>query len=94
MIDKKEMDILKQLSKLQFTEQKEAELMRDMNRTLRTMGMLEEIRSDFPVAAVCEMREDEVTASLPQETMLKNAPSAENGFFICPGGKQDDSPTA
>lgn len=94
MIDKKEWEILKQLSKLQFTEQEEAELMRDMNRTLRTIGMLEESKSDFPVTVVCEPREDEITASLPQEEVLENAPSAENGFFICPGGKQNDSTTA
>ena len=79
----KEIERLSVLSKLSFSDGEIGTLRSDMEKII---SLAETVSKSNPIGALADetptkMRKDEPADSLPAEQILKNAPSAENGFF-------------
>ena len=78
------------LARLKLTEAEVNQYTEQMNSILDYAAMLNEIDTHdvVPTAHAVQLynvlREDEVSPSMDQEKVLKNAPEAEDGFFRVP----------
>jgi aspartyl-tRNA(Asn)/glutamyl-tRNA(Gln) amidotransferase subunit C len=89
-VTKKDVEHVAKLARLEFNEQQKEKLTQEMNDILKYIGKLNEVDTSNvePLSHVIElsnvMREDEVTPSLSQENVLKNAPEKTEKFFKVP----------
>lgn len=89
-VDKKLVDKLADLAKLNFNEAEEQEIISDLNKMVDFVGALKEIPVEGvePLIYMNEdmnvMREDEVKMEITKEEALKNAPLADSDYFKVP----------
>lgn len=88
-ISRQEINALAKLSKLEFSEERAAELCGEMEEIIRFADKINEmVEGNTEVIrqvggreiSYFDLRDDEVTESLPQEKVLSNVQS-ENGYF-------------
>ncbi|MBC8046496.1 MAG: Asp-tRNA(Asn)/Glu-tRNA(Gln) amidotransferase subunit GatC [Fimbriimonadaceae bacterium] len=89
-VDKQLVDKLANLSKLNFTESEEQEIIKDLNKMVDFVDKLKEIPVDgvepliYMIDETNVMREDEVKMEITKEEALKNAPLADSDYFKVP----------
>ncbi|WND02456.1 Asp-tRNA(Asn)/Glu-tRNA(Gln) amidotransferase subunit GatC [Temperatibacter marinus] len=89
-IDKATVAKIARLSRIKIDEEKQAALAGELNNILGWIEQLEEVDTDGiePMASVVDTklkwRTDVITDGDKQESVLKNAPKAEYGFFAVP----------
>lgn len=90
-LNKESIKVLKQLCRIDCTEEEELKLLSDLGKILDYFTMLEEIDTDgvAPLNHVLEdinniMRDDEIHDVLPRETFLANAPAHTGGMIKVP----------
>ena len=90
MIDKDTVLKIAQLSKLQLSEEEIQLFSKQLPQIIQFIEKLEELETEniLPfyelINTPAPLRKDEVKAGLSQEDALKNAPQAEDGFFVVP----------
>ena len=90
MLDKNEVIKVAKLSKLELKEEEIQIFSEQLPKIIDFIEKLEELNTEDiePYYELIDietpMREDEPEESLPKELSLKNAPLAEEGFFIVP----------
>ncbi|MDK2823398.1 MAG: aspartyl-tRNA(Asn)/glutamyl-tRNA(Gln) amidotransferase subunit [Clostridia bacterium] len=78
------------LSRLELTEEEKQEQLRELNKILDYMEILNKVDTSQvePLAHVLPLqnvlREDELRATLPKEKVLQNAPEEDEGMFKVP----------
>jgi aspartyl-tRNA(Asn)/glutamyl-tRNA(Gln) amidotransferase subunit C len=78
------------LARLSFSDDEKLKLMEQLNQILQYMDELNTVNTDNiePLSHVIELgnafRQDELRESMPQEEILKNAPSHTDKFFKVP----------
>jgi aspartyl-tRNA(Asn)/glutamyl-tRNA(Gln) amidotransferase subunit C len=89
-IDKKTVDELAHLSRLEFENEAKDEIINDLNRMLEFVNKLNEVDTTNiePLIYVNEevniLREDEVKQDVTQKEALKNAPKHDSYYFKVP----------
>ncbi|MFC3050740.1 Asp-tRNA(Asn)/Glu-tRNA(Gln) amidotransferase subunit GatC [Kordiimonas pumila] len=89
-IDKATVAKIARLARIKIEDQKLAPLAGELNQILNWVEQLDEVNTDnvAPMASVVDAklrwRSDEITDGDKQESVLKNAPKAEYGFFAVP----------
>jgi len=90
-IDKKTVENLTKLSRIECTEEEQEAILRDLKRILNYIELLNEVDTEHvpPCNHVLDdianvLREDEVGAILPREEFLANAPSQIGGMIRVP----------
>ena len=88
MIDRDEIIKLAGLSKLTLSDDEIETLTADMQSIVSFADKICNVNF-YDADGICAenlqpLRDDKVTASYSQETILKNAPTSENGFFKLP----------
>lgn len=89
-VDKKLVDKLADLAKLNFNEAEEEEIISDLNKMVDFVDTLKEIPVEGvePLIYMNEdinvMREDEVKMEITKKEALKNAPLADSDYFKVP----------
>jgi aspartyl-tRNA(Asn)/glutamyl-tRNA(Gln) amidotransferase subunit C len=89
-IDDNLIKYLEELSRLQLTPEEEERSKSELNKILKYIDMLDELDTDevepmsHPFNYTNNFREDDVTPSSEQETILKNAPQQKDGCFKVP----------
>ena len=86
MIEKKDIEWLAKLAKLQLDEDETEALRKDMEDIVGFAGTVSEAAADSEayrgvIAEAEDLREDIVTPSFPQELILSNVDGGENGYF-------------
>lgn len=90
IIDKKLLQDIAHLARLEFKTSDEEEMMAEMNKILDWMNKLNEVDTDKvePLIHLSEelnvLREDETKPSLDHEAGLKNAPKRDSNYFRVP----------
>ena len=87
MIDRQEVEKIAKLSKIQFNEEQLKKLQKDMSDILEYVKIIESVNTNAIQDLERnkgQMREDEETASLPVEEILKNAPKQQKTYFVVP----------
>ena len=88
--DKKMVDKLADLSKLEFDEKSQEEIIKDLNKMLAFVEKLNEIDTTdiepliYMTDEVNVLREDEVHCDITQKDALKNAPKKDSDYFKVP----------
>ncbi len=89
-IDKKTVDEIAHLARLEFEDAAKAEIINDMNRMLAFVDKLNELNTDGvePLIYMNEdvdvMRDDVAKTSVTQQEALKNAPKKDSDYFKVP----------
>ncbi len=89
-IDKQTIKKLSNLSKLQFSEQEEADIIKDLSQIVSFVEKLQEIDTENvdPLIYISEeknvVRKDIVEQSLTHEEALMNAPKKDSDYFRAP----------
>jgi aspartyl-tRNA(Asn)/glutamyl-tRNA(Gln) amidotransferase subunit C len=89
-IDKKVVDEIAHLARLEFNEADKAGILNDMNRMLAFVEKLNELDTTGidPLIYMTEeknvLRRDEPVAALTQKEALKNAPKKDSDYFKAP----------
>ena len=89
-IDRKEVEYVAHLARLELKEEEAEEFTGQLDNILGYIEKLQEIDTtgieptSHAIPMVNAFREDEVKESYDQETALRNAPSEEHGFFKVP----------
>ena len=85
-MNKEEFENLLLLSKLELDKEEEKEILKDMEEIINFVDKINSVEvekeaennENFPVNV---LRKDEVLKSYPQEEILKNSKTVEDGFF-------------
>ncbi|KJS20720.1 MAG: glutamyl-tRNA amidotransferase [Clostridiaceae bacterium BRH_c20a] len=86
----KDVEYVALLSRLELTEAEKVEQLRELNKILDSMEVLNKVDTSGvePLAHVLPiynvLREDELRATLPKEKVLQNAPEEDEGMFKVP----------
>jgi aspartyl-tRNA(Asn)/glutamyl-tRNA(Gln) amidotransferase subunit C len=89
-IDKKTVDEIAHLARLEFEDAAKDEIINDMNRMLAFVDKLNELNTDGvePLIYMNEdvdvMREDITQTTITQQEALKNAPKKDSDYFKVP----------
>ncbi len=89
-IDRKDVEKLAHLSRLELTEEELANMESDMNKMLQFVEKINEMDLEGvePLAYMSEevniLREDEVKQDITHEEALKNAPDKDTDYFRVP----------
>jgi aspartyl-tRNA(Asn)/glutamyl-tRNA(Gln) amidotransferase subunit C len=89
-IDKKTVDEIAHLARLEFEDAAKEEIIKDMNRMLAFVDKLNELNTDGvePLIYMNEdvdvMRDDVAKTNVTQEEALKNAPKKDSDYFKVP----------
>ena len=89
-IDKKTVDELAQLARLDFKDEAKEEIINDLNKILDFVDKLNELDTENmePLIYMSEetnrWREDEVKQTVTQDEGLKNAPKHDSDYFKSP----------
>ena len=89
-IDKEMVSHLAHLSRLEFENESEEEIIEDMNRILTFVEKLNELNTDnvepliYMNSETNVLREDKVIQDITQEEALKNAPQRDSDYFKVP----------
>lgn len=89
-IDRKALDKIAHLSRLEFDEKDTAKMMQDMSNIVNWVEKLKEVNTEGvePLTTMSHeinaMREDRVGEMLPREQALTNAPSRDEKYFRVP----------
>lgn len=89
-VDKKQVDYVAKLARLEFSEDEKEKFVHDFNNILQFVEQLKEVDTEnveisitnYPMFNV--LREDIVEKSMNREDALLNAPDKENGYFKVP----------
>ncbi len=90
IIDDKLIDYLKELSRLNLSEEEEERAKKDLGSILNYIDKLGELDTEgveemsHPFGYTNNFREDEAVASSDRELILKNAPQQKDGCFKVP----------
>lgn len=86
MVTEKDVEHIADLADIGFTKGEQATFTQQFNAILDYFDILDRVKGEGtpPCDHVNVMREDEVVPSLPQEEVLKNAASSEDGFIKAP----------
>ncbi len=90
MIERKDVEYVAWLARLELTEEEKERFTRQLDHVLEHAQKIKSLQTSeveptshvLPLKNV--MREDEVKPSLSQEEALSNAPKRENGYFLVP----------
>lgn len=90
MIDKRDVEYVAWLARLELTEDEKDRFTRQLDNVLEHAQKIKSLDASgveptshvLPLKNV--MREDEITPSLSQEEALSNAPLEEGGYFVVP----------
>lgn len=89
-IDKKTVDELAQLARLEYDDESKTEMINDLNKILKFVDKLNELDTSNvePLIYMTEetnrWREDEVKVTITQDEALKNAPKHDSDYFKSP----------
>ena len=89
-VDRKTVDRIAELARLEFQENEKLEITNDMNKMLDFVDKLSEVNTDGvePLIYLLEeettLREDIVIQNITQEEALKNAPLKDSDFIKVP----------
>jgi aspartyl-tRNA(Asn)/glutamyl-tRNA(Gln) amidotransferase subunit C len=89
-IDKKTVDEIAHLARLEFEDSAKDDIIKDMNRMLAFVDKLNELNTEgiepliYMNDDVDVMRDDESTQSITQQEALKNAPKKDSDYFKVP----------
>lgn len=89
-IDKKIVDEVAHLARLEFDEKSKEEIIGDMNRMLSFVDKLNELDTTnvepliYMTDEVNVMRDDESVVTITQEEALKNAPKRDSDYYKAP----------
>lgn len=89
-IDKKTVDELAQLARLEYDDESKTEMINDLNKILAFVDKLNELDTDNvePLIYMTEetnrWREDEVKVTITQDEALKNSPKHDSDYFKSP----------
>lgn len=89
-VDRKTVDRIAELSRLEFSEDEKVEITSDMNKMLDFVDQLSEIDTEgveplvYMLDEKTPMRKDEVIQDITQEQALKNAPLKDSDFIKVP----------
>ncbi len=89
-MDRETVHNLAKLSRLQLSQEEEAQAMQQISRLLGYFDMLQSVNTDavkpssYPIEIPHRLREDEPATALPQEEVLQNAPQQRQGHFLVP----------
>ncbi len=89
-IDKKTVDEIAHLARLEFEDAAKEEIIKDMNRMLAFVDKLNELNTDGvePLIYMNEdvdvMRDDVAKTNVTQQEALKNAPKKDSDYFKVP----------
>lgn len=89
-IDKKTVDSIAFLARLEFENEAKEEIMNDMSRMLDFVNKLNELDTNnvepliYMVDETNVLREDEVRHDITQKEALKNAPKKDSDYFKVP----------
>lgn len=89
-IDKKIVDEVAHLARLEFDDKAKEEIIGDMNRMLSFVDKLNELDTTnvepliYMTDEVNVMRDDEPVVSITQEDALKNAPKRDSDYYKAP----------
>ena len=90
IIDKKIVDKLADLSKLEFDDKSREEIINDLNKMLAFVEKLNEIDTTnvepliYMTDEINVLREDDVHHDITQKDALKNAPKKDSDYFKVP----------
>jgi aspartyl-tRNA(Asn)/glutamyl-tRNA(Gln) amidotransferase subunit C len=90
IIDKKTVDEIAHLARLEFEDASKEEIIKDMNRMLAFVEKLNELNTDgvepliYMNDDVDVMREDVTQTTVSQQEALKNAPKKDSDYFKVP----------
>ncbi len=90
MIDKKDVEYVAWLARLELSEEEKERFTRQLDNVLEhaqkikslEIGEVEPTSHVLPLKNI--MRDDEIKPSLSQEEALRNAPRREGGYFVVP----------
>jgi aspartyl-tRNA(Asn)/glutamyl-tRNA(Gln) amidotransferase subunit C len=89
-VDRATVRRIARLARLAITEQEEGRLEKELSNILDWVAQLDEVDTSNvePMTRVADMkmkmRNDEVTAGFCAADILKNAPQADDGYFVVP----------
>jgi len=89
-IDKKDLQKIAHLARLEFDEKSQEKMLKDMNNMLSFVEKLQELDTDHvePLQSMSfecnRLREDVVKGQIPHENALKNAPEKDSKYFRVP----------
>ncbi|KRQ87536.1 Glutamyl-tRNA(Gln) amidotransferase subunit C [Caloramator mitchellensis] len=89
-VDKKQVDYVAKLARLEFSEDEKEKFVQDFNNILQFVEQLKEVDTEnveisiTNYAAFNVLREDKIEKSMDREDALLNAPDKENGYFKVP----------
>ena len=89
-VDRKTVDRIAELSRLEFNEEEKVEITNDMNKMLDFMDQLQEVDTEgveplvYMLDEQTPLRKDEVIQDITQEQALKNAPLKDSDFIKVP----------
>lgn len=89
-VDRKTVDRIAELSRLEFSEEEKVEITSDMNKMLDFVDQLSEIDTEgveplvYMLDEKTPLRKDEVIQDITQEQALKNAPLKDSDFIKVP----------
>jgi aspartyl-tRNA(Asn)/glutamyl-tRNA(Gln) amidotransferase subunit C len=90
MIDRKTVEYIAELARLELTEDEKGSCAKDLGSILDHIAQLNEVDTEgveptsFMVPDHDPLRDDRKTASLPVDETLKNGPMVKKGFFAVP----------
>ncbi|MGB9667624.1 MAG: Asp-tRNA(Asn)/Glu-tRNA(Gln) amidotransferase subunit GatC [Thermosulfidibacteraceae bacterium] len=90
MVDRKELEYIAQIAKIDFTREEGEKLIKDLVRIIEYVEKLKEVDVDgvepmyHPFTIEQRLREDVVKNWLSNEEALLNAPDRKDGFFRVP----------
>jgi aspartyl-tRNA(Asn)/glutamyl-tRNA(Gln) amidotransferase subunit C len=89
-VDRKTVDRIAELSRLEFNEEEKVEITDDMNKMIAFVDQLEEIETEgvdpliYMLDEQTPLRKDEVIQKITQKQALKNAPLKDSDFIKVP----------
>lgn len=89
-VDRKTVDRIAELSRLEFNEVEKIEILNDMNKMLDFVDQLSAVNTDgvepliYLLDEQTPLRKDEVIQTITQEQALKNAPLKDSDFIKVP----------
>lgn len=89
-LDKKEVEKLAHLARLEFSEKEKEEMIEDMDKIIGFVEKINELKLDGvePLVYMTEeeniMRKDVVLEEVPKEKALRNSPSKDTDYFKVP----------
>lgn len=86
MVNNETMLQLERQAALELSPAARTELMNQMNAVLADLEVLRACPDTLPAewSADCPLRTDEVRPSIDRSALLRNAPAADEGFFLVP----------